>query len=117
VNQILSLVLDEIQDELGERYDSSISFFDASPSPVDEVGPLELLKSWRELAWRNAERLTLARTAAERAVVMAQIEAYSQLWATLIAAPDSSFSSATRTAYCEERLARPPGGTMNANAE
>jgi hypothetical protein len=117
VNQILSGVLDEIEDEIARRYDSSISFFDASPSPVDEVGSLELLKSWRELAWRNAERLTLARTATERAVVMAQIEAYSQLWATLIAAPDSSFYSATRTAYCEERLARPPGGTMNANAE
>lgn len=100
VNEILSGVLDHIEDELGRLYDQSVTLLDASPSPVDEVGALEMLKSWREGAWRNAERLTLARSEAERALVMSQIEAYSTLWATIIAEPDFGFYADRRHAYC-----------------
>jgi hypothetical protein len=117
VNEILSAVLDDIEDEVAARYDSMISLFDASPSPVDEEGALEVLKSWREGAWRNAERLTLAKSDAERAVVMQQIEAYAETWARIISAADFSFDSARRDAYCGQRNAsRPPGGTKNANS-
>lgn len=117
VNEILSGVLDDIQDELGARYDPLITLTDASPSPVDEEGPLETLKSWREGAWRNAERLTLAKNEAERAEVMSQIETYAQTWARIIAAPDFTFDSARRDAYCRQRSAsRPPGGTKKANS-
>ncbi|MEX2555766.1 MAG: DUF5995 family protein [Actinomycetota bacterium] len=100
VNEILSDVLDHIEDEIGRLYDPMVALADAKPSPVDEVGALELLKSWREGAWRNAERLTLARSNAERNVVMAQIEAYSTIWATVIAGPDFSWYEARRFAYC-----------------
>ena len=116
VNEILSAVLDEIQDELAARYDPMFSTGDASPSPADEEGPLEMLKSWREGAWRNAERLALAKDDAERAAVTAQIEAIAATWAQLIAAADFSLDSPRRDAYCRQRSeSRPPGGTTNAN--
>lgn len=115
VNEILSAVLDDIQDELGARYDPMISLTDSSPSPIDEEGPLEVLKSWREGAWRNAERLALAKDDAERAGVMEQIETYAEAWGRLIAAADFSADSPRRDAYCRQRQAsRPPGATKNA---
>jgi hypothetical protein len=116
VNEILSTVLDDIQDELGARYDPMISMTDTSPSPVDEEGPLEVLKAWREGAWRNAERLALAKDDAERADVMEQIETYAATWGRIIAAADFSADSPRRDAYCRQRNAsRPPGATKNAN--
>jgi len=112
INEILSAVLDGIEDELAARYDPLISLADAKPSPADEEGALEMLKSWREGAWRNAERLTLAKTAAARAKVMAQIETVSAAWARVIEAADFSWYARTRDAYCFQRKAsRPPGGT------
>jgi len=100
VNGILAGVLDHIEDEIGRRYDPLITFADASPSPVDEMGALEMLKLWREIAWRNAERLTLARSDAERAQVMEQIETYATLWAQTIAAADFGWYSARRFDHC-----------------
>lgn len=100
VNEILSGVLDHIEDEIGRLYDPMVTLADASPSPVDEMGALELLKSWREGAWRNAERLTLATSDAERKVIMTQIETYALIWAQLIAAPDFRWYQARRSAYC-----------------
>ena len=100
VNEILAGVLDEIEDELGRLYDPMVTFSDASPSPADEMGALEMLKLWREGAWRNAERLTLARTDADRALVMEQIETYSTLWAQAIAATDFGWYADRRFAYC-----------------
>lgn len=100
VNEVLSGVQDEIQDELARLYDPLFTWTDASPSPVDEMGSLEMLKLWREGAWRNAERLTFARNEAERAQVAASIEAYSTLWATIMAAPDFGFYAERRLAYC-----------------
>jgi len=109
-------VLDPVEDELAARYDPSIHLVDASPSPADEEGALETLKAWREGAWRNAERLALARSDAERASVMAQIEAVSTAWARIIEAADFSWYAPTRDAYCFSRhMRRPPGGTKNAN--
>lgn len=103
VNEILSGVLDGIQDEIAQRYDPLFTLFDAKPVPTDEMGSLELLKSWRELAWRNAERLLLAPTPAARAMVMAQIEAYSTAWARLLSAPNSGLYAARRLAYCRSQ--------------
>jgi Family of unknown function (DUF5995) len=100
VNEILSAVLDGIEDQIAARYDPIVRTADASPSPVDEEGALEMLKSWREGAWRNAERLSLARSDAERRSIMSQIESYSTAWANLIAAPDFSWYRAQRDEYC-----------------
>ena len=100
VNNILAGVLDHIEDEIARLYDPIVSFADASPSPADEMGALEMLKLWREGAWRNAERLTLAKSEVERAGVMMQIEAYSTLWAQVIAATDFGWYAERRLAHC-----------------
>jgi hypothetical protein len=102
INRILSEVLDPIQHELAYRYDPFFSFTDL-PGPVDEFGALELLKSWREGAWRNAERLLNAHTAAERQQVAISIEAYSRAWAESIAAGRQPGYGAQRDAYCLAR--------------
>jgi hypothetical protein len=99
VNQILTRVLDPVQDELARRYDPSMSQSDL-PAPADELGALELLKSWREGAWRNAERLLAAGTPAERDFVERSIESYSRIWAEALAAGEQPGYGAQRDAYC-----------------
>lgn len=105
VDEILSAVLDGIEDEIARRYDPMVGLADASPSPVDEVGALEMLKSWREGAWRNAERLSLATSDAERATIMNEIETYATAWAHVIATTDFSWYRTQRDAYCRAAAA------------
>ena len=100
VDEILSENLDLFADEVAARYDPTLKLADASPSPVDEMTALEVLKAWREGAWRNAERLASARSDAERSTIMAQIEAVSVVWAHLIEAADFSWYADRRLAYC-----------------
>lgn len=105
VNEILSAVLDDIEDELADRYDATVRLADASPSPVDEEGALEMLKLWREGAWRNAERLSLATSDAERASILNEIETYATVWAHAIEAADFSWYAPQRDAYCRAAAA------------
>jgi hypothetical protein len=100
VNDINFLILDSVQDEVAAKYDPTFSLIDAKPSPLDEYGSMELVKLWREGAWRNAERLMNARSPAERAQVEAQIEANAAEWARYIAGPVMPGYRAQRDAYC-----------------
>jgi hypothetical protein len=61
---------------------------------------LEPTKSWREGAWRNAERLQNARTAAEREMVATQIRTWSAAWAEMISGPRFPGIRAQRDAHC-----------------
>ena len=106
VNDILTRVLDPLQDELARRYDRYFDLTDAKPSPADEMGVLEMMKSWREGAWRNAERLLGARTAAERVQVEQSIEAWSATWARSIAGPQQPGYRAERDSWCRSRARR-----------
>jgi hypothetical protein len=103
VNAILTRVLDPIEDEVAARYDPLVGRFDEGLLLGDEAGALEVLKSWREGAWRNAERLAAARDDAEREVVMASIERAADAWATAISAGRVPGHSATRDAHCLAR--------------
>ncbi len=80
--------------------------------PVDDIAGLEAVRGWREVVWRNAERLVNAKTDAERAQVAQSIEDYAAAWAQLIAAVPAPTYRAQRDAYCESRarLAVPRGG-------
>lgn len=100
VNLINSRVFDPIQDFVAARYDPSFATLDASPSPLDELGVLELVKLWREGAWRNAERLLAAGTPAERAHVVRSIEDTSRLWAQLITAVQIPGTREARDSHC-----------------
>ena len=100
VNAINTRVYDGIQDFIAARYDPTFTVIDASPSPAEEVLTLEGIKGWRELAWRNGERLLAADSRAERRQVAGQIRDSAALWARLIAAVEVPGQRASRDAYC-----------------
>jgi Family of unknown function (DUF5995) len=90
-----------------DRFDPSMDLSNSPLIPLDDLAGLELTRTWREIVWRNAERLLNARGAAERARVAQSIEDYAALNARLIAAASLPGYGATRDAYCE---AGPSGG-------
>ena len=106
VNRFLNRVGDEELAELARRFDPSADDGDVEGTTVDETALFQLIQSWREGAWRNAERLVAARargqaeyeaTAAsiERA---AESEARSLVSATAYARPLTSPEA--RDAWC-----------------
>jgi hypothetical protein len=100
VNKINSRVFDPIEDYIAAHYDPSFKLFDLKPLPLEELGVLELVKLWREGAWRAAERLVGARSPAARQRVVRSIEATSRLWAQLISSGGLPGTRAARDAYC-----------------
>jgi hypothetical protein len=70
---------------------------------VDDIVKFQAVPAWRETAWRNAERLVAAKTATQRAIVAADIEAYAASQAASLrraTAYGPGESSSTRDAYC-----------------
>jgi len=106
VNEINTRVFDELEDEFTRRYDPTFALVDLKPSPLDELGSGELVKLWREGAWRNAERLVNARTRAQRRRVAASIETTSRVWAQFIASGRLPGHRALRDAHCRAFHAR-----------
>ena len=97
VNEINVRVIPGVKKEIEERYDPS---FRDVPGPLDEMAGLEPTKSWREGAWRNAERLVSARDAAEREQIAEQIRTHATAWGELIAGPQQPGTRAARDAHC-----------------
>jgi len=103
VNAILVSVMEHIKQELQRRYDPILQWVSPSqPFPATDQGALEVLKSWREGAWRNAERLVNARSAADRRAVAESIEDNAQLWAQSIVAGPVPGYQAIRDPYCRQ---------------
>lgn len=105
VDAILNQTYPSVLDTIAERFQP----IDALAAPgFDPVGGLvgnftasQLLETWRELAWRNAERLLNARTQSEQARVEASIEANATMSARAIAAiPMPAGYRTARDAYC-----------------
>jgi len=90
------------------RFDPSMDLSNSPLIPLDDLAGLELTRVWREVVWRNAERLVNARNKAERTRVARSIEDYAAVNARLIAAAGLPGYGATRDAYC---AAGPSGGT------
>ncbi|HEX8053640.1 MAG TPA: DUF5995 family protein [Thermoleophilaceae bacterium] len=100
VNEVNTRVFDDIEDEYARRYDPTFAWVDMKPSPIDELGSQEMVKGWREGAWRNAERLMNARTPEERSEVDRSIATTANAWADFIAAGTLPGHRATRDAHC-----------------
>lgn len=100
VNAVNTRVFDGLEDYYARHYDPQFTWIDLKPSPLDEIGTLEVVKGWREGAWRNAERLMNARSAADRRRVEQSIDTTSTLWADFIRSGDQPGYRATRDAYC-----------------
>jgi hypothetical protein len=103
VNAVNTRVFDGLEDYYAEHYDPQFTWIDLKPSPLDEIGTMEMVKGWREGAWRNAERLMNARTADERRRVEQSIETTSTVWADFIRSGDQPGYRAQRDAYCRAK--------------
>lgn len=100
VNQVNANVFDGLEDEFQQKYDPIFKWIDLKPSPLDEIGTMEMVKGWREGAWRNAERLMNAKTPDERRQVEQSIDTTANVWANLIRSGDVPGYRAQRDAYC-----------------
>jgi hypothetical protein len=102
VNEILNRISDDLYAEIARRFDPTID--DANvPGTADDLLVFQIIPSWREIAWRNAERLASAPTAEERARIAASLETYpaSQAETIRLAAAYAPLQSiAARDAYC-----------------
>jgi hypothetical protein len=103
VNEVNTRVFDGLEDYYAQHYDPLFTYVDLKPSPLDEIGTQEMVKIWREGAWRNAERLINAKTSKEWRQVAGQIEQDSVTWARFITSGDMSGYRAQRDTYCREQ--------------
>ena len=103
VNEVNARVFDGIEKFIASNYDPSFSLLDLPLVPAEELGVLELVKLWRESAWRSAERLLAAETEAERAEVVETIGSTASAWAHGISAVRFPGYGATRDAFCAAR--------------
>jgi hypothetical protein len=102
VDVFLNRVADELYPEIARRFDPTIDDSEL-PGTADNFAEFQIIPTWREVAWRNAERLVSAPTAEARAQVAAEIEAYAASQAqTLVTAYQYGplGTSASRDAYC-----------------
>ena len=104
-NKVLNAAYEPVVREISRRYDPLVSLTNASWHPIDDVAGLEVVRAWRELVWRNAERLVNAGSAAERTQIARQIELNAALQGQLIAVVPQPGYRATRDAYCQQQLA------------
>jgi hypothetical protein len=111
VNQFLDRVATRLQQELASRYDQ-LFVATAGAGPVDEPAALQGVRTWREIAWRNAQRLVNARSDDERAHVARSIDDYAESQArSILAANTVPGYGPTRDAYCRShnRIEYEPG--------
>ena len=102
VNEFLNRVTDDLYAEIARRFDPTIDDGDL-PGTADDAALFQIIPTWREIAWRNAERLVSANSDEERAEVAASIEGYAASQAETIRLAQGYGpvqSSAARDAYC-----------------
>jgi hypothetical protein len=57
MNKVLNRAYEPVVQAVAKRYDNRVNLTNSSLTPVDDMGGLEIVRSWREGVWRNAERL------------------------------------------------------------
>lgn len=107
MNVALNTGYEAVVKAVGDRYDRTMRLTNSPLHPGDNIGGLELARGWREVVWRNAERLVSARTEAARDRVARSIEANAAMWARGIAAVQTPGIRAARDRYCQNNLASP----------
>ena len=104
VNEFLNLVGAPVLYEVSARFDPNVVNMQTSRG-TGHTGLLRSLTAWRERAWRHAELLVNARTAAAHALVVQQIEATAGQEARSIVLANAyrpPLASATdRDSYCQ----------------
>jgi hypothetical protein len=105
VNRFLYPVMGPMLEEMQRRFDPSVATQrDIPGTTLDRDALFSVIVSWREQAWRDAERLAAAGSAWQRALVAQDIEnralANAMLYATI--GRRSADASRARQAYCSE---------------
>lgn len=103
-NAVLAEAYQRVVDEVERRYDPMLAITNPDGVPADDAAGLELVRSWRERVWRNAERLANAGSAEERRRIAQEIESQAADWARGIAAHQQPGERARRDAYCQAQL-------------
>jgi hypothetical protein len=104
VNQFLNRLSEPMRAEIVARYDPAFGDGDL-PGTLDDSAIMQVIVTWREAAWRNAERIVNAPTPAQRALVEAEIRVAAGLEAEAIRAAYAYAplrSPAARDAHCAE---------------
>lgn len=97
-NPRLDALMDPVFSEEAARFDPAFDDFDIAG--VDAVAAGIIMRGWREMVWRNAENLALARTPLARQLAAQTIEQYAATQALLIRTMFASPSPAKRDAWC-----------------
>lgn len=105
-NEILNRAYPRVVHAVADRFDPLMRIENSDLTPLDDLAGLELVRGWRELVWRNAERLVNAKTDAQRATVTRQIQQMAAFEANLIllVGPHLPGYAAQRDAYCQAHL-------------
>lgn len=97
-NPRLDALMDPVFAEEAARFDQAFDDFDIAG--IDAAAAGMIMRGWREMVWRNAENLALARTPIERKLAEQIIEEYAATQALMIRTVFASPSSAKRDAWC-----------------
>jgi hypothetical protein len=100
INATLNRAYERVVTAIRTRYDPLVTLSNPPIVPADDIAGLELVRVWRELVWRNAERLLNATTDAQRQQITNQIQANAGAWAAAIAIPPIPGATAIRDGYC-----------------
>jgi hypothetical protein len=104
MTEVLDSAYERVVRQVEDRFDPLMATTNASWTFADDVAGLEMVKEWREVVWRNAERLLAAKDNAERARIADQIKQHAAWWAQGIANPvQAPGYRAQRDAYCNAR--------------
>ena len=78
------------------------TFDDIDIGPIEETAAGVIMRGWREMVWRNAEQLALAKTPAQKRIAQQTIEYYAATQAQLIRQGfrASPLRTAKRDAWC-----------------
>ncbi|HEV2812086.1 MAG TPA: DUF5995 family protein, partial [Solirubrobacteraceae bacterium] len=80
-NELLNTAYDDVIAQAIEWDDPELAMYDAPGTKADELALFQIIASWREGVWRNAERLVRAQSDAERELVAESIERNAAEWA------------------------------------
>ena len=104
INVMLNRVVEPLVKEEAARFDPDIATISVPPYGVGHAALLDMIMAWRETAWRQAERLVAAPSAAAEQLVAQEIEDYAELQARAFVAETAYHPPLTTTAardtYC-----------------
>ena len=108
-NELLNLAYDDVIAQAIEWDDPDLAMYDVPGTQADNFSLFQIIATWREGVWRNAERLVGARSDAERRLVAESIERNAAEWANWIRREfryGGPFTRTKRDALCAKRAER-----------